>query len=423
MADKLSYTGTIFDTSRQDTVTPEKNQSARQCHHEDVRALLRNASVPMEFKQSVQDILPDPGLSSFTSSNVYAAVGEAYMPVQETMCQEPFGLSAVSEKPTQPFYLTDAMVNLALHDHHTAGLQWFDARPLSALITNTYFIEACFCSPVYWRPCLEKLCVKAKEFLNKRRGKIHCDTQVKKPIPETQSIPIYWVLLGPSWTKDKSIEKLDEAEQWFKEYCIELDIRELDVDKSIAAIKKKSAKKKAENALGSQKRLVANLEGPRKNKEWRPYHDAIVNIYKRMWKHLRKKGLYVFFVEDYKAIKSYDRVVKASANMAKLPVILISSLNMNDRNVVTHELIHAFGKTWYRHEGGEEYKEQSSNGEDYRGMPLNKPWNTHRDLTWEHGDCKNDMGNWLGGGNPDDHFLDWAAYTEFVLCKSIFRKK
>lgn len=150
MADKLSYTGTIFDASRQDTVTPETNQSSRQFFHEDVRTLLRNASVPMEFKLSMQGILPDPGLSSFTSLNAYAAVGEAYLPVQEIMCQEPASLSTVSEKPTQPFYLTDAMVNLAGLEYITPGLQRFDGCLLSVLVTNTYFLEPCFYPPVYW---------------------------------------------------------------------------------------------------------------------------------------------------------------------------------------------------------------------------------------------------------------------------------
>jgi hypothetical protein len=160
MFDKLSYTGTIFDTSRQDTVTPEKNRSARQCLHEDVRALLRNASVSMEFKQSVQGVLPDSRLSSFTSPGAFAG-GDVSCPrvlsSEMKMCRSSADLSATSEKTTQPLHLTDAMVNLTLLEYVATGLQCFDAHPLSALITNTYFLEPCFYPPIYWCPCAESL--------------------------------------------------------------------------------------------------------------------------------------------------------------------------------------------------------------------------------------------------------------------------
>lgn len=168
MADKLSYTGTIFDTSRQDAVTPEKNQSALQCHHEDVRALLRNASVPMEFKQSVQDVLPDPRLSSFTFPGELVTGANTCLenaPSEMKIRQDPAGLSATPEYVPQSFYLTDAMINLPQIKHATAGLQCFDTRPLSALITNTFFLEPCFYPPVYWCPCPDddkeiKVCVR-----------------------------------------------------------------------------------------------------------------------------------------------------------------------------------------------------------------------------------------------------------------------
>ncbi|GJL73852.1 MAG: hypothetical protein NMNS01_30510 [Nitrosomonas sp.] len=156
MADKLSYTGTIFDTSRQNTVTPEKNQSARQCHHEDVRALLRNASVPMEFKQSVQGVLPGQRLSSFTFPGEFVTGANTCLenaPSEMKICQDPDGLSATPEYVPQSFYLTDAMISLSQIEHATAGLQCFDTRPLSALITNTYFLDPCLYPPVYWCPC------------------------------------------------------------------------------------------------------------------------------------------------------------------------------------------------------------------------------------------------------------------------------
>ncbi|WP_218141642.1 hypothetical protein [Nitrosomonas sp. Nm51] len=72
-----------------------------------------------------------------------------------TMERESAGLSAASGNTNimQPFYLTDAMVNLTQLEHAAAGLHWFDARPLSALITNSYFLETCFFPPVYWCLC------------------------------------------------------------------------------------------------------------------------------------------------------------------------------------------------------------------------------------------------------------------------------
>ncbi|SES94262.1 hypothetical protein SAMN05216326_10775 [Nitrosomonas marina] len=417
MADKL-LTENFSGARLQGAVAPGIKQSVLRYNKEAVRTLLQRAPVPVEFKQSAQSDLPGL-LLSYALTDTCAAGNDPCPHTLETTEWESPGLSAASgnRDTTQPFYLTDTMVNLTLLEHAAAGLQWFDARPLSALVTNTCFLEACFPSPVYW-------CVPSgncsQKFLNKRRGKVNCNTQVVINIPNTKSIPIYWVLLGSNWTIDKCNEKLNEAKDWFEKYCIELDLRKLDVDKTIAEIKRKHARQKAIQALKSQKDIIASLDGPRKNPEWRPYHDAVVTIYKRMWRHLKKTGIYVFFVDEYKAIKSYDRIVKASANMGKLPVILISSKDMNAENVATHELIHAFGKTWYKHEGGEEYKDLS--GEDYKGMPLTSPWKTHRDLTWEHGDCDNDMGNWLGGGNPYEYFLDWSAYKEFVKCRSINTK-
>lgn len=156
MVDKLSYTGTIIDASRHDAVTPETNQSAWQFPHEDVRALLRNASVPMEFKQLVQNIMPDPLLTSFTSPGELVTGDNTCLenaPSEMKLCQDPAGLSATPEYVPQSFYLTDAMINLSQIKHATAGLQCFDTRPLSALITNTFFLEPCFYPPVYWCPC------------------------------------------------------------------------------------------------------------------------------------------------------------------------------------------------------------------------------------------------------------------------------
>lgn len=158
MADKL-LTETVSGVSLQDAPAPEKRQPALQHSSEAVRALLQSAPVPVEFKQSVHNVLPDAQLSSLASADTLTAGGDPspQPPASDmTMRQKAAGLSAVSGRTAQPFYLTDATVNLTLLEHPAAGLQWFDARPLSTLITNTYFLEACFYPPVYWCQIPEK---------------------------------------------------------------------------------------------------------------------------------------------------------------------------------------------------------------------------------------------------------------------------
>lgn len=96
-----------------------------------------------KFKLSALGVVPKPGLSLAASTDAFAVDDDddscAHTP--ETMRREPAGLPDSSDNTAQPFYLTDAMINLTLLEQVTPGLQSIGGRPLSALITNTCFLE------------------------------------------------------------------------------------------------------------------------------------------------------------------------------------------------------------------------------------------------------------------------------------------
>ena len=152
MADKF-LTKAVSGTNAQDASAPEQRQPILQTSLDLIGTQLQSVPVPVKFKQSVQGIMSDARLLLTESAHSCTAGGGLCSHTLETAQRETAGLSAISKNSTQPFYLTDAMVNLTQLEHAAAGLQWFDARRSSALITNTYFLETCFFPPVYWCLC------------------------------------------------------------------------------------------------------------------------------------------------------------------------------------------------------------------------------------------------------------------------------
>ncbi|MCB1985446.1 MAG: hypothetical protein H6936_14310 [Burkholderiales bacterium] len=157
MADKL-FADTLSGVRMQDEAAQEKKQPELQYDKEAIRMLLQSAPVPIEFKLSALGVVPKPGLSLAASTDAFAVDDDddscAHTP--ETMRREPAGLPDSSDNTAQPFYLTDAMINLTLLEQVTPGLQSIGGRPLSALITNTCFLEPYIYPPIYWCPKPDK---------------------------------------------------------------------------------------------------------------------------------------------------------------------------------------------------------------------------------------------------------------------------
>lgn len=156
MANKLIQNETNSCSCTENTSMPENKSSYARHAVEAVPARFQNAPVPLKFKRSLQGVISDPRSSSFSSMNPLDA-GDGFRPRHKipemTMDPEPIGSMATPGKAAQSLYLTETVVNLAgLEYSTTPGLQRFDGQPLSALVTNTYFLEPCFCSPIYWCP-------------------------------------------------------------------------------------------------------------------------------------------------------------------------------------------------------------------------------------------------------------------------------
>jgi len=257
------------------------------------------------------------------------------------------------------------------------------------------------------------------EFIDVRSGgRRRCDDIVRLRLKRTRSIPIVWAIVGTAWTRGDVLARMGEAGRWFRKYCIELDIRELDIDQKLEAITPDDKKKQATNSL-SQAR--AALERTRRQKG-SPYLEAVVALYREIWRYFFKRQrsmfLLVLFVDPYEEMQGDSAGkrpdAKVSTNLTYSPVITITR-TQNIPHIVTHELVHGLGKVWSYEQGGT----------TYNGLPRTEPYgsDSERGITWEHGggqqSCEEDMGNAVR--IRETNRLDLAAYRMFVKRKTIVR--
>jgi hypothetical protein len=159
MTSKFSHTGIISGLPDRNTATTEKKQPTLPYSENSIRRLLQNVPVPLEFKKSLQTIIPVPQFQlpeSIHSQIDGHALCEDYSKSESALHQESIDMPAAQNNKVQSFRLTDTRVNLNLLEHAATGLQCFEGRALSAIVTNTYFLGSCFYPPVYWCPKPDK---------------------------------------------------------------------------------------------------------------------------------------------------------------------------------------------------------------------------------------------------------------------------
>lgn len=159
MTNRLSHTGIISGVSNKETATPVKKQLTLQHNEENIRRLLQNAPVPLEFRKSFQTVIPD--LHFQPPESIHSQIG-SNAPWVAASESEPALHRESTELPTAPdnerhsFCLTDTRINLSLLEHAATGLRYFQGRPLSTIVTNTVFLEPYLYPPVYWCPKPDK---------------------------------------------------------------------------------------------------------------------------------------------------------------------------------------------------------------------------------------------------------------------------
>ena len=138
----------------------------------------------------------------------------------------------------------------ALLEHAAAGLQWFDARPLSALITNSYFLETCFFPPVYWCLCYsdpvedpsKKISKECKDLwlkavkTCKEKGHLTATeyTELLKKCPKFKTLFIRDLKSDTTYPvfklKTEVLANLDAFEEWKKKADIEAKEKQKEID-------------------------------------------------------------------------------------------------------------------------------------------------------------------------------------------------
>jgi hypothetical protein len=225
---------------------------------------------------------------------------------------------------------------------------------------------------------------------------VACKSPKKKTIHETVSLPVYYVDIGANWTAAQASTKMDEAKTWFKQYCITLQVHDVPL-------------------RAQEKQVLAKIlsDGDTGKAE---YRKAVGDVYLRLWT-LRmgrpRDFVLILFVDNFGAVDYGDaRVNNVTGNFDTIPLVLVTAHDQAATNIVTHELVHAFGKELGKSTSNPPNSLLSCSGE--------------RDNTWSEAPCDNDMGNPKRPGgpagpfnNPNGDIIDWASYYDFHRCKAI----
>lgn len=404
--------------------------------------LLRNASIPSEFKEVVREVIPNvampypPDLESRATSSeidmtsvempiLRVSIPPVEMPVPSVPVSWPE--MSTADRVVNTFHLTDLTLDLSGVVHMTPGLHDLALSTLAPIVLNLpalwgtgqlYFFqdgpppdgEEEEDDDVAEPP---KTC--DTEFVSDRRSrdwyrnngfgeKLKCPETRTKTIPGTKSLPIYCAIAGAQWTEAEVREKFEKARVWFSRYCISLRIKEVPLQQD-------------ESGQFSTALARTNAQGQAQ------YESQVRKIYEHLWNNRmgRPRGfLLLLFVDPFNKV-AYDRVeVDTSGNFADIPVILITSADKASSHIVTHELVHGLGKGIIR-------------GSPPRSIRWVDAPNTsapesvaNGNNTWLEGGCREEMGNAVRRSSSvplmksDTAPMDWASYIQYLkLSKSI----
>ena len=239
-------------------------------------------------------------------------------------------------------------------------------------------------------------------------SQLSCDKDKKIAVDDTRSVPVFWTVIGNEWKKSDAVDKMNAAKAWFQKYCVDIDSREL------------SLSRKEFNAYSAGLKR-ANAQGKL------TYTSTVDYAYTRLWKKKMKKArgvkkgktarfFLILFVDTFAEVnygRQGGRVNNVAGNFAGLPLILIPS-NENRRQIVSHELIHAFGKNQAGFGTFDTGKRKIS-------RPITSTHSVSIKNCWNEGSCARDMGNAVALNESD--LMDIASYYEMLVNRNIFRKK
>ncbi len=291
------------------------------------------------------------------------------------------------------------------------------ALRLSILALVFFLCQTSFAQPARRGRPPEKKTPERKEegcdpqFLSQRRAaswypahdfgpQTKCSEPKKKRVPDTVSIPIYWLIVGEQWQRGDASARLDEAARWFTKYCITVPRYEVSVTPA---------------DLTAYRRLLTTNDTGGNGKA---YAAAAIEVLDRAWTNRMRKPneyLLILFVDDFQAVEyTTGRVNSVSGNFDTTPLILIPKKDANSAHIVTHELIHGLGKEINNKRsvafvGGDVDNTWGEDGNCAHGAPPAIPDMGHPSRSAATGAFQ----------NGDDDLLDWASYWEFKRKKNI----
>lgn len=236
-------------------------------------------------------------------------------------------------------------------------------------------------------------------------------------LKQRESVPIFWLNLSTrrndaagnaiGWGDDIARDKMQEAIGWFAAYCIDLDVKKVAV---------------AANRLDKMRAaMTAAIEG-------RPFQGDAVTVesvsdslnHQLYERELRKprKYLLILFTDAFQNVRfggPDSRINRVAGNFEGIPVILVPDPpDSASTNIVTHELIHGFGKVLAGQHSFAYLQDLPQ-----LGNPTPERISMNRKATWDEGGCSFDMGN-AGRSDqdspmrkPDTDKMDWASFWQF----------
>lgn len=232
-----------------------------------------------------------------------------------------------------------------------------------------------------------------------------------------ESIPIHWVNLSTrranavgamiGWSDAIAETRLQEAIDWFEDYCIELDVNKVNVRANRLA-----------NMRAAMNAAIQGVPFQGENVTVETVADSLNTQLYRTELRRPKKYLLILFTDAYRSVRFGDqnsRVNRVAGNFESIPVILVPDPpDSASSHIITHELIHGLGKVLVG---------QSSfpflNNIPELGNPGAEAVNLNRQATWDEGGCPFDMGNAERTDQdapltkPDSDKMDWASFWQF----------
>jgi hypothetical protein len=232
-----------------------------------------------------------------------------------------------------------------------------------------------------------------------------------------ESIPIHWLNLSTrranatgamiGWSDAMAETRIQEAIDWFENYCIELNVNKVNV--------------RANRLANMRAAMTAGIQGrpfQGENVTVETVSDSVNALLYREELRRPRKYLLILFTDAYQNVRFGDpdsRINRTAGNFESIPVILVPDPpDSASTHIITHELIHGLGKVLVR----------QSSFPFLRNIPeLENPGpeavSLNRQATWDEGGCPFDMGNAertdqdVPLAKPNSDKMDWASFWQF----------